>query len=438
MHLKQKIGTCLLTAAVVAGVAPAVPAVAAPAKPSSRQLPRSTPFRSITLITGDRLDVATDGSNRVAVTPAKGREHIGFISRTVRGHLQVMPTDAVPLVNAGKVDRRLFDVTTLVRSGYDDRRPDLPLIVTYTGGGRNTLRSNAATAGAAVGRDLPAVNGVAIKEKRAGASALWNSLTRPGAKAQARTLRDEVKTVLLDGIRQPSLDVSVPLIGAPVAWQAGFTGQGVPVAVVDTGIDDTHPDLAGKVIAAQNFTDETDTIDRVGHGTHVASTITGSGAASNGRYKGVAPGVKLYSAKVCELFGCAESWILAGMQWAAADQHAKVVNMSLGGGDTPDIHPPEQAGPTPTAQYGTLFVIAAGNDGSDYSVGSPGSADDALTVGAVTKKEELAEFSSRGPRIGDSAIKPDITAPGVDITAARGKDGVIGNPGDLYATISGT
>jgi subtilisin family serine protease len=84
--------------------------------------------------------------------------------------------------------------------------------------------------------------------------------------------------------------------------------------------------------------------------------------------------------KVCVVDGCAESWIIAGMRWAAAEQHAKVVNMSLGGRDMPGIDPAEQAVNTLTEQYGTLFVIAAGNDGEygDATVGSPASADAAL------------------------------------------------------------
>ena len=95
-----------------------------------------------------------------------------------------------------------------------------------------------------------------------------------------------VGKVWLDAKRQPTLDVSVPQIGAPQAWAAGYTGESVPVGVLDTGIDDTHPDLAGKVLAAQDFTGSGDTLDRVGHGTHVASTITGSGAASGGSTRG--------------------------------------------------------------------------------------------------------------------------------------------------------
>ena len=85
-------------------------------------------------------------------------------------------------------------------------------------------------------------------------------------------------------------------IGAPVAWKAGYTGKGVTVAVLDTGIDDTHPDLAGKVADRKNFTDD-QPVDHVGHGTHVASTIAGTGAASGGLYRGVAPDATLTTAR---------------------------------------------------------------------------------------------------------------------------------------------
>jgi subtilisin family serine protease len=230
----------------------------------------------------------------------------------------------------------------------------------------------------------------------------------------------------------------VPQVGAPAAWAAGFTGTGVKVAVVDTGIDATHLDLAGKVIAAQNFTTEPDTLDRNGHGTHVASTVAGTGAASGGLNKGVAPGASLLSAKVCtEDGGCTDSAILAGMSWAA-QQGADVINMSVGGPDFAGIDPLEQAVNNLTASSGALFVVAAGNSGflGDYTVGSPGAADAALTVGAVDSGDNLAFFSSRGPRVGDAALKPDITAPGVDITAARSSTS--GLPGGAYTDLSGT
>ena len=129
------------------------------------------------------------------------------------------------------------------------------------------------------------------------------------------------------------------------------------------------------------------------------------------------------------------------MQWAAGTQRAKVVNMSLGGTDTADVDPLEQAVQNLTAEFGTLFVIAAGNSGADSSVASPATADDALSVGAIDRDDNLASFSSRGPRLGDYGIKPEITAPGVDIMAARGKDSELGipaGPGGKYMMLSGT
>ena len=172
-------------------------------------------------------------------------------------------------------------------------------------------------------------------------------------------------------------------------------------------MDADHPDLAGAVAESADFTAAGDGVDRVGHGTHVASIIAGSGAASGGRYRGMAPDVRLYSAKVCASTLCAESSILAGMQWAARDEGLKVVNLSLGHADEPGTDLLEEAVDTLTARYGTLFVIAAGNDHG--RVWSPASADAALAVGASTEDDAVAgvlQPGHRGP--GDDGPKPDL------------------------------
>ena len=392
---------------------------------------------TVTLLSGDRVTATRTGSQGVRVVPAKGREHITFLTNRVGGDVYVIPQDAVALVQSGKLDRQLFDVSALVRFGYDDvGRATLPLIVEYQAG---TARPAAVNAhGARVTRNLPVVNGAAVLAAKDSAGALWPSLVS-GAGTGHPDVAAGIARIWLDGRRKVLDDVSDPQIGAPVAWQAGYTGAGVRVAVLDGGIDATHPDLAGKVVAEQNFSADPSPTDTVGHGTHVASIIAGTGAASNGQYKGVAPDAKLLDGKVCESEFCEDSAMLAGMQWAAVDEHAKVVNLSVGGGDLPGLDPLEQAVNDLTARYGTLFVIAAGNDGASGTIESPGSADAALTVGAVDSKDQLAGFSSRGPRVGDSAVKPDITAPGVDIIAARAAQGQIGDPvGDSYVKLSGT
>lgn len=412
----------------------------------------------VTLLTGDRVTVSGDGKG-LSVQPGAGRAGMRFVSWRAGDRVHVVPADALPLLRSHQLDERLFDVTLLREFGYDDRRKDLPLIIKAAGPstpaagtpGRASLRASLTAPdgpGVQVTRELPDVNGVAARANKAQLGELWRTLTgeppvssRPGSPPAlpdgTPTLRGGASMVWLDGLRKPTLDVSVPQIGASTAWKAGHDGRGVTVAVLDTGIDVTHKDLAGKVTAAQNFTDGAeDNKDHVGHGTHVASTIAGSGAASDGKYRGAAPGASLLDGKVCSVQGCAESSILAGMQWAA-DRKVSVVSMSLGGPDLPGIDPLEEAVQTLTTSSGVLFVVAAGNDGQDSTIESPGSADSALTVGAVDKTGQLAPFSSRGPRV-DGALKPDITAPGVGITAARSADADLPAVAGAYTTMSGT
>ncbi|PZG00524.1 S8 family serine peptidase [Micromonospora deserti] len=438
LQRRRKLAALGAALALVLGVPG--PAVARPPAPdattgpgtAARAVPAAGRPATVTLLTGDQVTVTAAGA--AAVRPADGRAHIRFLTSRERGHLSVVPHDALPLIRAGRVDRRLFDVTGLIAAGYDDtRRDDLPVLITA---GPGAAQRAAAPAGVTVTRDLPAIGGVAATAAKRRAGEVWAAVTgRPGARIDTAGGADRI---WLDGRRQITLDHSVPQIGAPAAHAAGLTGRGVRVAVLDTGVDAGHPDLAGRVAEARNFTEEP-AGDVVGHGTHVASIVAGSGAASGGRHRGVAPDATLLDGKVCEAYGCTESAILAGMQWAAVEQRADVVNMSLTGWDTPEVDPLEEAIGTLTAQTGALFVVSAGNDGGFAPVGSPGTADAALSVGAVDRTDALADFSSRGPRTGDDGLKPDLTAPGVEIVAARAADGVIGEPaGERYVSLSGT
>ncbi|WP_406261009.1 S8 family serine peptidase [Actinacidiphila glaucinigra] len=439
-----------LATALLGGAA--VNVQAAPAEGASRPVLRpgsvfgagsgsGGPARTVTLVTGDTVTV--DRAGKVTgVSAAEGREGMTFrISRAAGGHAFTVPRDAERLLADGTVDRRLFDVTRLVDLGYDDAsRPDLPLIVTYPEGGSVAARSLWAS-GARVARDLPSVNGEALRARKSETATLWGTLTGTGAGARSAAggISAKAERIWLDGKVEASLDRSTAQIGAPAAWAAGYDGTGVTVAVLDTGVDATHPDLKDRVDAQKNFSETPDTVDRVGHGTHVASTVAGSGARSGGKYKGVAPGARIISGKVLDDSGAGrESDIIAGMQWAV-DQGAKVVNLSLGGEDTPGTDPVERAVNRLSADSGTLFVVAAGNRGpAAGAIGTPGSAAAALTVGAVDRADSIAEFSSRGPAA-DGSLKPDLTAPGVDIVAARAAEGVEGDPAaDGYVSMSGT
>ncbi|HWO11550.1 MAG TPA: S8 family serine peptidase, partial [Polyangiaceae bacterium] len=425
------------------------PALAQQGSPHASPPPAQRQPRSVTLITGDRVVVGGEDFEVVNIQRGPGRERVNFAVQRVtpapaqRAHLLVIPEDAAALVQAGKVDRRLFDISLLIELGYDDaHRITLPFIVAFAPGGTATIVAQPpALTGAVIEKDLSSVNGVAASAAKAGVGRVWSTVlasAAPAGSAARAAVSQPIAKIWLDGLLQPVLDRSVPQIGAPAAWDLGFEGAGVIVGVLDTGIDDTHPDLVDNVLASANFTTEAD-VDLVGHGTHVASIIAGSGAASGGRYRGVAPAAQLLSGKVCEEFGCLESSIIAGMQWAVADQGAQVVNLSLGGGDTPGLDPIEEAVNTLSSEYGALFVIAAGNSGPDpSSVESPGATSAALTVGAVDHEDVLAFFSSTGYTL-DQRIKPDLTAPGVDIVAARATGTELGAVVDEdYVTLSGT
>lgn len=413
-------------------------------KTPSLQAAASTPQR-ITLLTGDVVAVADAGGWRhtASVTPAAGRESVTFHTLQVDGELQVIPSDAVPYLSSGVLDDDLFTVTKLLDEGYGDR-PTLPLIVSWGPGIRSASRS---VAGTEVVRTLTSIDGAALEADVDNVGAVWNALT-PGSSAVASTpstasagrMAGGIQHVWLDGRAKAVLDRSVAQIGAPDAWAAGYDGAGVDVAVLDTGIDAEHPDLKGQVAQAKDFTDSpSGTADLYGHGTHVASTIAGSGAGAGGRYKGVAPKSDLLIGKVLgdEGFGY-DSQIIAGMEWAA-DEGASVVNMSLGGGPSDGTDPLSLAVDQISAATGALFIVAAGNDGGEGDVATPSTAPSALSVAAVDRDESLADFSSRGPRQNDGGLKPEISAPGVGIVAARANGTSMGEPVDaLYTASSGT
>lgn len=236
------------------------------------------------------------------------------------------------------------------------------------------------------------------------------------------------------------LDVSVPHVRAPQLWNLGFDGQGIRVAVVDTGIDPEHPDFEERIVAVKDFTDANgEGRDGHGHGTHVASIIAGSGAASGGKYVGVAPGAELLVAKVLRDDGSGmTSDVMAGVEWAV-QQGAQVINLSLGADVQCDGTDAMSAICDAAVDQGVVVCVAAGNAGpAAGTVGSPGCARKVITVGATTDRDEVTSFSSRGPTA-DGRVKPDICFPGHLIVAARARGTAMGTPVDaFYTSASGT
>ncbi|RKT55727.1 S8 family serine peptidase [Saccharothrix australiensis] len=414
---------------VPSGASAAVAGASSPAPATTR----------VTLITGDRVDVRVGGGAgpdfQVLPAPRDGRP-VGFRTHRAGDRVRIVPDDVAHLV-PDVLDPALFDVTGLVEMGYDDTRADsLPLIVGHPGG----IRPEAVDPALRATRELPAIGASAVRLPKSEAAGVGARLAGGVGATTAdgrRSALPGVTSIRLDRkVRASELDWNLTRVGAPGAWSAGLTGAGTTVAVVDSGVDAGHPDLAGKV-TSEDFTGSGTTADQAGHGTHVASIVAGTGAAAGGARKGVAFDARLLSAKVLDANGEGQaSWVIAGLEWATA-RGAKVVNVSLGGRATEGPDPLRDAVDRLSATSGALFVVAAGNRGwGQYTIDSPGVAESALTVGATTRTDAIAWFSSRGPAIGRSGLKPDLVAPGEEITAARA-EGTGGEPGP-YTTMQGT
>ncbi|WP_306336846.1 S8 family serine peptidase [Streptomyces sp. KL118A] len=431
--------------AVALAVTAAAPSVAEPRAAATERPPltgtapqgaaRGGGSSVVTLVTGDRILVRSDGRNGAGASalPAEDGTTPLIQTRQSGKNLYVYPEGAVHAIAAGLVDEELFNVTGLVRQGYDDAHSKkLPLIAVYDASVDVARAAPATPRGAERGPVLEPVDGVALKADKKKAATFWAEITNPKSRAAG-----DLKKLWLDAKVEATLDRSTKQVHAPEAWAAGYDGKGTKVAVLDTGADAEHPDLKGRIGATKNFTDSPDNEDRQGHGTHTTSTVGGSGAASGGKKKGVAPGTELLHGKVLNDSGSgATSWIIEGMQWAV-DQQADVVSMSLGNPAQTDCTDPMSTATEELAQSAkdTLFVIAAGNTGPSLnSVSSPGCAPGVLTVGAVDRDDTTAPFSSRGPAFGSHTLKPEIAAPGVGISAAAAG----GRGSHAYQSMSGT
>jgi subtilisin family serine protease len=250
-----------------------------------------------------------------------------------------------------------------------------------------------------------------------------------------------VKRVVADrSVHTLADSANVSLIGAPKVWLAlGTRGKGVTVAIIDTGIDYTHPALGGgfgpgfKVTGGWDFVNnDADPFDDNGHGTHVSGIVAGQ----SDTLTGVAPDVTLVAYKVLGANGGgSDSNVIAAIERAAdpngdgnTNDHVDVANLSLGGGGNPD-DPTCVAIDNATAA-GVTFAIAAGNNGVFHGIASPGNARSAITVGASDLNDRMTSFSSRGPNTKNMVIKPDVIAPGLSIVSSY--------PGNRYVSLSGT
>ena len=276
-----------------------------------------------------------------------------------------------------------------------------------------------------------------------------------------------VDRVFDDAIKQPILAESVPLIGADRAWGRGFDGSGTVVAVLDTGVDASHPFLLGKVVEeacySSTLAKHSTTFcpngleEQVGpgaavpcpldaqgcfHGTHVAGIAAGDGATAGVTFSGVAPGAQLMAVQVfskftsvadCGLFntpcvGAYTSDLISGLErvyTVRSTRNIASINLSLGGGSFTaacDAEPEKMIIDT-LRSAGVATVVAAGNDGSPTSLSSPACISSAVSVGSTTKSDAVSTFSNVAPFM-------SLFAPGEDIVSSV--------TGGGFAMLSGT
>ncbi|MCL0079195.1 S8 family serine peptidase, partial [Dehalococcoidia bacterium] len=246
------------------------------------------------------------------------------------------------------------------------------------------------------------------------AGSIYEIATHPDV---VRIWLDKEISLIQPAIALPAEDYGDHIINAPAMWQQGFDGSGIRIAILDTGIDDTHPDLQGKVVAAKDLTDDGTVDDLHGHGTHCAGIAAGAYNPETG-ISGVAPGAYLINAKVLNREGEGyDSWLLAGIEWSI-EQNADILSLSLGrpqeDGSGRD---PVSRALTNAVAAGHVVITSAGNSGpGEATITAPATAYGIIAVAASDNLDAIAGFSSRGPT-GDGRLGIDIAAPGVDIIA---------------------
>lgn len=221
----------------------------------------------------------------------------------------------------------------------------------------------------------------------------------------------------------------VSIIGAPQFWYKSNSGEGIKIAIIDTGCDVNHKDIKDRIIGMKNFTTEgasTDVTDKVGHGTHVAGIIAANGL--NGGITGVAPKASLLILKALTSKGGEYNWIVQAINYAVT-QKVDIISMSLGG--KANILALQKAIIDATNKN-ILVVVSAGNDGDGNSdtteINYPASYNESISVGSISNDINVSRFSASNNQV-------DLLAPG----QGKGGRGIVSlAPGNKYVELMGT
>jgi serine protease AprX len=347
-----------------------------------------------------------------------------------------LPVLADPPINTDKVDPVLLALIEV----SDDNDEEFPVIVSMEWPG-----ARYASADGNAKRAEKALKAIRSQSGRDG-----NALAIVGGASGKLTARAIAKlsrrgNVSKISYNDPNVRVTGPLgapleslytelVHAPEVWNLGYTGQGVTVAVLDSGIapvaDLTQP--SSRIIAAVDFVDSTAGVgDPGGHGTHIAGIIAGNGTDSAGGYQGIAPEANLIDVRVLNEGGTANmSTVIRGIQWVVNNRSAyniRVLNISLGTTAIANYRVSPLAAAVEMAWFsGIVVVTSAGNSGPlPTTVSSPADDPFVISVGCLDDNQTLdplddlvPDFSARGPTL-YGHVKPDLVAPGRKVISLR-------------------
>jgi len=362
-----------------------------------------------------------------------------------------------------KQDGDTYDSVGFNRLTPEDLTPDGKISIIVSGKSKSAMRylkkkiaKNFTIQEAKFSDELPIVGGLKIevdpynfkklmKSMPKGTQVTLDTKIRFPKPSQLRLKAEKAKQEV-----RPSLDISNSTLGINRLWEKGYTGKGVGICVIDSGLH-PHKDFEGRIKAFVDMNDgKKKPYDPYGHGTHVTGIAAGSGVESSGKYKGVAPDADIIGVRITSV-----GEAIKGIQWAIENKDKygiRILNMSLGD------FPIKSYKTDPWAQAaekawdaGLLVVVAAGNEGpGEGTISTPGIDPKVLTVGAIDDKntperedDSISLFTSRGPTTPDGLVKPDISAPGVEIYGPLSPGSTIDTPdlphaGEKYIAMSGS
>jgi subtilisin family serine protease len=379
--------------------------------PAAQPTENGTEVGRVTLITGEEIIISEQEGQRAY--HASDGTPIHVISTTQGTYVYPTGTDF------NRFEPDIFNVDRILQEyGEDGTVTQIPVIVTEAvaqesdrrGPTGDLFREATTTPGFSVHTELESLNGVAGTIGGPERALAYDQFNRSPA----------VGKVYYDAKVSVTLDDANRIISA-VESRSDYEvdGSGIEVAVLDTGVDTTHPDLDGRIAYEEALASPT-TEDINGHGTHVAGIVAGDGTMSNGETVGIAPNATIYNIKVLGNSGTGSRSVVVDGIERATELGVDVISMSLGGPPTTD-NPYIPAVNAATAN-GTLVVISAGNSGpSSFTIGTPGDIESALTVAATDDGDQITDWSSRGPTDFTEQLKPNIAAPGFAIQSLQGR-----------------